>query len=80
LLLKLLTGGFLLWIIKRVVGFVSSVLRNRFICNARQEIKHSLFKNILGLDTASISRYASSGEYISLFTNDITIIENRFFN
>lgn len=80
IVLRLLTTGFLLWILKRVIGFTSGVLRNRFICNAKQEVKHKLFINLLGLDTANISEYASSGEYISLFTNDITILETRFYS
>ncbi len=79
-ILRMLTGGFLLWITKRVVNFVSGILKTRFICNAKQEIKHNLFLSIMGLNTSNISRLASSGEYISLFTNDITILESRFFN
>lgn len=80
LILRLLTTGFLLWISKRVVSFSSGVLKNRFICNAKQEVKHDLFVNLMGLDTADISEIASSGEYISIFTNDITILETRFYN
>ena len=79
-ILRMLTGGFLLWITKRVVNFVSGILKTHFICNAKQEIKHNLFLSIMGLNTSNISRLASSGEYISLFTNDITILESRFFN
>lgn len=80
IVLRLLTTGFLLWISKRIVSFSSGVLKNRFICNAKQEVKHKLFVNLLGLDTANILEIASSGEYISLFTNDITILETRFYS
>lgn len=80
IVLRLLTIGFLLWILKRILSFTSGVLKNRFICNAKQEIKHGLFVNLLSLDTANISQIASSGEYISLFTNDITILETRFYS
>ena len=80
MLLRLLTLGFLMWISKRLVSFASGVVKNRFICNAKQEIKHRLFINLMGLDTANLSNIASSGEYISLFTNDITILETRFYN
>lgn len=79
-ILRLLTTGFLLWISKRLVSFTSGILKNRFICNAKQEVKHNLFVNLMGLETANISEIASSGEYISLFTNDITILETRFYN
>lgn len=77
--LRLLTMGFLLWILKRVMSYASGVLKNRFICNAKQEVKHKLFTNLMGLNTANISRIASSGEYISIFTNDITLLEIRFY-
>ncbi len=78
--LRLLTLGFLMWMSKRVVAFASGVIKNRFICNAKQEVKHKLFTNLMGLDTANLSSVASSGEYISLFTNDISILETRFYN
>ncbi len=80
LILRMLTTGFLLWILKRVAGFTSSVVKARFICNAKRDIKHKMFVNIFHLDTANISSIAASGEYISFFTNDITIIETRFYN
>ncbi|MCM1224171.1 MAG: ABC transporter ATP-binding protein/permease [Lachnospiraceae bacterium] len=79
-LLRMLTMGFLLWILKRLVSFTSGVLKNRFICNAKQEVKHQLFASLLKMDTANISEIASSGEYISLFTNDIALLETRFYN
>ena len=80
MILRLLTTGFLLWILKRIASFTSVVLKNRFICNAKQEVKHNLFVNLMRLETSTISEIASSGEYISLFTNDITILETRFYN
>lgn len=55
-------------------------LKERFICNAKQDIKHKVFVRLLKLDTANISGIASSGEYISVFTNDILLLEQRFLN
>lgn len=78
--LRLLTAGFLLWMLKRIVAFTSSVVKNRFICNAKQDLKHKIFVKLMRLDTANISETTSSGEYISVFTNDIALIEQRFFN
>ena len=79
-ILRLLTIGFLLWIMKRVVSFFSGVLKARFICNAKQDVKHKMFINLLGLNTSNIANIASSGEYISIFTNDIILLETRFYN
>ena len=78
--LRFLTAGFLLWLLKRIVVFSSSVLKERFICNAKQDVKHKIFVRLLNLDTANISDTASSGEYISVFTNDIALLEQRFLN
>lgn len=79
-ILRLLTTGFLLWLLKRIVVFTSGVLKSGFICNAKQDVKHQMFANIMGLNTANIANIASSGEYISAFTNDITLLETRFYS
>lgn len=78
-ILRLLTAGFLLWMCKRVVSFLSNVLQAHYICKAKRDVKHNMFLNLLGLNTANISQIASSGEYISVFTNDIILLEQRFF-
>lgn len=77
---RLLTIGFLLWILKRVIAYTSAILKARYICNAKQDVKYSVFTNLLGFDTANLSAIASSGEYISFFTNDINLLETRFLS
>ena len=79
-LMRLLSAGFLLWMLKRVIIFSNGVLKARFVCNAKRDVKHRLFVRMMGLDTANIADIASSGEYISIFTNDITLLETRFYN
>lgn len=79
-LLRLLSAGFLLWMLKRIIIYSNGVIKARFICNAKRDIRHRLFVRMMGLDTANIADIASSGEYISIFTNDITILETRFYN
>lgn len=78
--LRLLTTGFLLWMLKRIISYASAILKSRYICNAKQDLKSEVFSNILSFDTANLSAVASSGEYISLFTNDINLVETRFLN
>lgn len=80
ILLRLLTIGFLLWISKRIIAYVSSLLKARVVCNAKQEVKHEMFVNLFRLDASNVARSVSSGEYVSLFVNDIALIEQRFFN
>lgn len=79
-LLRLLSAGFLLWMLKRIIIYSNGVIKARFICNAKRDVKHQLFVRMMGLDTANIADVASSGEYISIFTNDITLLETRFYN
>lgn len=77
---RLLTGGFLLWMLKRVVTFSSNVLKDRFITSVKKDIKHNMFYKLIGLNTSNISETTSSGEYMSIFTNDIALIEQRFLS
>ncbi|MBR5094507.1 MAG: ABC transporter ATP-binding protein [Oscillospiraceae bacterium] len=79
-LLRVLTGGFLLWMVKRVLNISMDTIKPRYICSLKQDIKHSMFVSLMGLGDADLTSIASSGEYISSFTNDITLIETRFFN
>ena len=79
-ILRLLTAGFLLWMLKRVTTHIMLVIRDRYICNLKGEIKHTMFMKLLSVNTSNISESASSGEYISMFTNDILLLEQRFFN
>ena len=79
-ILRLILIGVLVWCIKRFLLYGISVVKSRFICNIKQNLKHDIFANALGIDTSNISGIASSGEYISIFTNDITIIEQKLFS
>ena len=78
--IRLLTTGFLLWMLKRIISYASAILKSRYICNAKQDLKSQVFSNLLSFDTANLTTVASSGEYISLFTNDINLVETRFLN
>lgn len=80
LILRLLIIGFAAWISKRYVIYTSSVAKSRFVCNAREDIKHDVFLNMLQLNTSNMRERASSGEYLSVFVNDITILEQKYFD
>lgn len=79
-ILQIMMMGVIIWIVKRLVLFGTSILRSRFVCNIKQDVRHDLFANMLGLKTANLAEHAGSGEYISMFTNDITLIEQRYFD
>lgn len=80
LIFRLMTGGFLLWMSKRLVTHTMLILRDRYICNMKSDVKHRMFVKLLSVNTANISESGSSGEFISMFTNDILLLEQRFFN
>lgn len=78
--LRLLVLGFLLWMLKRVVTHTMLLIRDRFISKVKADTKHQMFAKLLSLNTANISQSASGGEHISMFTNDILLLEQRFLN
>ena len=80
LILRLLTIGFLLWMLKRLATYIMLIFRDRYICNMKLDIKHIMFKKLIMKNTSHIASTTSSGEYISMFTNDITLLEQRFFS
>ena len=51
-ILRLLTVGFLLWISKRIVSYIMLVVRDRYICNAKQDVKHKMFSGLLLKNTS----------------------------
>lgn len=79
-IIRMLTIGFLLWLLKRILSFASGMLRARYVCNAKRDLKHSFFSSLMDFETANLAAIASSGTYISLFTNDINLFETRFLN
>jgi len=78
MILRLITAGFLLWVSKRIVTHTMLMIRDRFICNMKSDIKHSMFLKLLFVNTSNIAQNASGGEYISMFTNDVLLLEQRF--
>lgn len=79
-ILRLLTAGFLLWMSKRIVSHTMLLIRDRFICNVKGDIKHRMFATLLSVNSANILQNASGGEHISMFTNDVLLLEQRFLN
>ena len=75
-IIRMLTIGFMLWIIKRLISYSSSILKNKFICNTKKDVRNSMFSNIL----KNCSNSNCSGDYISMFTNDINLLEQRYFD
>lgn len=79
-IISLILLGVFVWMIKRVVVYLISIIKSYFICNLKIDIKNEMFKSIFNYNFSNLSRIAKSGEYISIFTNDISLIENKYFS
>lgn len=80
IIIRMLLIGFSVWLFKRLIVFVLDVIKNNFMCNIRLDIKNDLFKNALYKQSYDISRLGGSGEYTSIFINDINILEQRYYS
>ena len=77
---RMLLIGFFYWITKRVVSFIFSVINSRCMNSIREDIKDDTFKSLLKMNIAELESISGSGEFTSIFINDINIIEMRYFN
>ena len=78
--LRLLTAGFLLWMVKRIAVYGMLILRERSVCNMKADLKKRMFEKLMSVNMSNLSQNTSSGEHISMFTNDIVLIEQRYLN
>lgn len=79
LILRLLTIGFIFWMIKRIIIYSSNIIRLRLMCDIKKDLKKSIFSNIIKNDIFKVLNNIGSGKYISVFTNDINILEQKYF-
>ena len=78
LVLRFLIIGFLVWLGKRVVSYLGSIIQHYIVCRVRKEVKLNLFQRLLRLDTNRLYATEDSGRYLSFFTNDIHILEQKY--
>lgn len=80
LIFRLVLQGVLIWLVNRLLFYSQSIVKSKIICNVKQDLKHDIFVSALGVKSSGLFQKAASGEYISIFSNDISIIEQRFFS
>lgn len=78
-LLRMLTFVFLIWMLKRLIVYSGSVVRIKLICDVKQELKNTLFEKFIRQDVSKIVERGGSGQYVSVFTNDIVILEQHYY-
>ena len=75
--LKIFATIFIIWIIDRVIQISKSVYQIFIIKMIKIDIKNTIFSNMMNSCLSSFIK-KDSGEYISLLSNDITILEGRY--
>ena len=80
LIFRLVLQGVLIWLVNRLLFYSQTIIKSRLICNIKQDLKHDIFVSALSLKGSNLFQRAATGEYISIFSNDINIIEQRYFS
>lgn len=77
-LIMIFFGGILFLIISVLAGYCFGVVKNHLLCNARQELKHDLFKKILHQSVLEFER-KNLGEYMNELQNNLNMYEELYF-
>ena len=80
LVIRFLLIGFLIWILKRVVVYVSSVIQSYIVCKVKNDVKQNMFSRLIKLDSGRLFEKEDSGRFLSFFTNDINLLEQKYLN
>ena len=75
LLLCVLFAG---WIFNKILGFVNTLTQSDLMRRMNTEIKNDLFNGTINMSSYKYDTVAD-GEYIATFTNDMLIIEQKYF-
>ena len=75
LLLCVLFAG---WILNKILGFVNTLTQSDLMRRMNTEIKNDLFNGTINMSSYKYDTVAD-GEYIATFTNDMLIIEQKYF-
>lgn len=78
-ILKLLTIGFIFWVGKRLLVYLSSILRYWLLCLVKLDLKDGIFAHAINLDTSRIISQDGDGKYISIFVNDVELLEQKYY-
>ncbi len=80
LVIRFLVIGFLIWIAKRVIVYTSSVTQSYIVCKVKNDVKLNIFRRLIKLDSAKLFEREDSGRFLSFFTNDINLLEQKYLN
>lgn len=80
LIVRLLLIGFAIWVLKRIVVYTSSVIQSYVVSKVKNDVKQSTFTRLIKLDTSRLFKSDDSGRFLSFFTNDINLLEQKYLN
>ena len=80
LVIRFLLIGFLIWLLKRVVIYISSVTQSYIVCKVKNDVKQNMFSRLIKLDSNKLFEREDSGRFLSFFTNDINLLEQKYLN
>ncbi len=80
LVIRFLIIGFLIWILKRVLSYISSVTQSYIVCKVKNDVKINMFRRLVKLDSSKLFEREDSGKFLSFFTNDINLLEQKYLN
>lgn len=70
---------FTVWIVNSLFQYWYRLLRAYMVTRARADLKRDVFSLLLKVNLSSFSR-KEPGDYIATFTNDITMLDTRYFD
>lgn len=77
--LKLFAVLFVVWIVNSLFQYWSRLLRAYMVTRARSDLKKDAFSLLLKINLSAFSK-KEPGDYIATFTNDITMLDTRYFD
>ena len=80
LIVRFLVIGFLIWVLKRVIVYTSSVTQSYIVCKVKNDVKLNIFRRLIKLDSSKLFEKEDSGRFLSFFTNDINLLEQKYLN
>ena len=79
IIIRMLMIGFTVWLLKHFGEYTSDLLKAKLLSRIKEQLRSRMFASILSADSASVRKAADEKEYISSFTNDLYLLEERYY-
>ena len=79
IIMRMLLIGFGVWMIKHFIEFTADLLKSQLLCRVKTDLRNQMFDAILNQNTARVIEEADKTEIVSRFTNDLYVLEDRYY-